>query len=308
MPLQGNLSVERMCDLVPVSRAGFYRYLQPREPDQEEMAVRAAIQEVALQHRRRYGCRRITAELRQRGMRVNRKRVLRIMREDDLLAIRRRKYVQTTDSDCALDVYLNLASRMSLNGPNQLWVADITYIRLKSEFVYLAVILDAYSRRVVGWALDRKLRWGLTANALQQAIRQRQPQPGLVHHSDQGFQYRVKPYIELLQKHKIISSMSRPANPFDNARCESFIKTLKQEEIYAHCYRDLRDLETHILDFIENYYNRCRLHSALSYQTPEQFEHQTQTGSRLGATLRLSGRIGGMLGDDPVPENRKESL
>jgi putative transposase len=157
MPLQGSLSIERMCQLAGVSRAGFYRSLQERAPGEEDMEVRCVIQQIAVEHRRRYGYRRISAELRRRGMLVNHKRVLRILREDNLLAVQPRAFVVTTDSDHEFEVYLNLASRMKLTGMNQLWVADITYIRLKKEFVYLAVILDAFSRKVVGWALDRTL-------------------------------------------------------------------------------------------------------------------------------------------------------
>jgi len=184
MPLQGSLSIERMCQLAGVSRAGFYRSLQKRAPVEEDMEVRKVIQQIAVEHRRRYGYRRISAELRRRGLLVNHKRVLRIIREDNLLAVQPRAFVVTTDSDHEFEVYLNLASRMKLTGMNQLWVADITYIRLKKEFVYLAVILDAFSRKVVGWALGRTLASRLPITALEQAIVQRQPRPGLVHHSD----------------------------------------------------------------------------------------------------------------------------
>jgi putative transposase len=170
MPLQGSLSIERMCQLAGVSRAGFYRSLQERAPVEEDMEVRSVIQQISVEHRRRYGYRRISAELRRRGMLVNHKRVLRIIREDNLLAVQPRAFVVTTDSDHELEVYLNLASRMKLTGMNQLWVADITYIRLKKEFVYLAVILDAFSRKVVGWALDRTLASRLPIAALDQAI------------------------------------------------------------------------------------------------------------------------------------------
>src|SRR5437868_6016374 len=155
MPLQGSLGIERMCRLTGISRAGFYRSLQEQMPVEEDMEVRSAIQQTAVEHRRRYGYRRITAELRRRGMLVNHKRVARIMREDNLLAVQPRAFVVTTDSDHKLEVYLNLAGRMKLTGVNQLWVADITYIRLHREFVYLAVILDSYSRKIVGWELDR---------------------------------------------------------------------------------------------------------------------------------------------------------
>jgi len=189
MPLQGSLSIERMCQLVGVSRAGFYRSLQGQAPIEEDMEVLSAIQQIAVEHRRRYGYRRITAELRRRGVLVNHKRVSRIMREDNLLAVQPRAFLVTTDSDHDLEVFLNLASRMKLTGLNQLWVADITYIRLQREFVYLAVVLDAFSRKVVGWSLDRTLASRLPITALEQAIAERQPAPGLVHHSDRGVQY-----------------------------------------------------------------------------------------------------------------------
>ena len=277
MSLQGSLSIERMCQLVAVSRRSFYRSLKGWRPAEEEMEVRSAIQQIALEHRRRYGYRRITAELHRRGMQVNHKRVVRIMRGDSLLGIQPKRFVVTTNSSHKFEVYLNLAARMKLTAINQLWVADITYIRLKAEFVYLAVILDAFSRKVVGWALDRTLAMRLTVGALEQAIERRQPKPGLVHHSDRGLQYARGEYIALLEKYHMIPSMSRPANPYDNASCESFIKTLKREEIYANKYTDLEDLRANIKDFIEQYYNRQRLHSALGYRPPEEFEQQAES-------------------------------
>ena len=279
MSLQGSLSIERMCKLVGVSRATFYRSLQDQQPVEEEMEVRSAIQEIALAHRRRYGYRRITAELRRRGMPVNHKRVLRMMREDNLLAVQPRAFVVTTDSGHGFEVYLNLAGRMKLTGIDQLWVADITYIRLKAEFVYLAVILDGHSRKVVGWSLDRTLTARLAIAALNQAIVERQPLPGVVHHSDRGVQYACAEYVAALKKHGMIPSMSRPANPYDNASCESFIKTLKREEIYARQYDNLEHLRANIEEFIEEYYNRQRLHSALGYQSPEEFEKQSEFSS-----------------------------
>jgi putative transposase len=197
------------------------------------MEVRSAIQQIAVEHRRRYGYRRITAELRRRGMLVNHKRVAPIMQEDNLLAVQPRAFVVTTDSDHELEVYLNLAKRMKLTGVNQLWVADITYVRLQREFVYLAVILDAYSRKVVGWELGRTLAARLPIAALEKAITERQPPPGLVHHSDRGVQYASGDYVRILSRQQILPSMSRPANPYDNASCESFMKTLKAR-------RDLR--------------------------------------------------------------------
>ena len=234
--MQGNLSIERMCQLGCVSRAGFYWSLQAHEPGQEDMEVRSMIQKIFAEHQRRYGYRRVSAELRRRGLPVNHKRVARLMREDNLLAVRPKSFV-TTASDHELEVSLNLAARMKLTGLNQLWVADITYIRLHREFVFLAVILDAFSRKVVGWELDRTLAARLPAAALEKAIADRQPPPGAVHHSDRGIQYACAGYVSLLRKHGLIPSMSRPANPYDNASCESFMKTLKREEIYAGQYR-----------------------------------------------------------------------
>ena len=288
--MQGSLSIERMCLLARVSRAGFYRFLKAHVPCEEDTEVRSVIQQVALQHRRRYGYRRVTAELKRRGMLVNHKRVARIMREDNLLAVQPKEFVTTTDSSEALEVYLNLSRRMRLNSVDQLWVADITYIRVRAEFVYLAVILDGYSRKVVGWKLDRALTSRLAAEALESAIDVRRPLPGVVHHSDRGVQYTSPEYVAILKLHGMVQSMSRPANPYDNASCESFIKTLKREEIYANKYRDLEDLHSHIEEFIDGYYNQRRLHSALGYQTPEEFEAQTggKTEAELySATLRF---------------------
>ena len=286
MSLQGKLSIERMCQLAQVSRAGFYRSLQEQQPRQEEMEVRSAMQQIVLQHRRRYGYRRVTVELRRQGLLVNHKRVARLMREDNLLAVQPRAFVVTTDSQHELQVYLNLASRLQLTGINQLWVADITYIRLRTEFVYLAVILDAFSRKVVGWELDRSLATRLVRAALEKAITARQPPPGLVHHSDRGVQYASDEYLQVLQSYQMIPSMSRPANPYDNASCESFMRTLKREEIYANTYVDLEHLRTNIAAFIEQYYNRCRLHSALGYQSPDEFEQQLEaTVASVGATM-----------------------
>jgi putative transposase len=279
MSLQGSLCIERMCKLAGVSRASFYRSLREQQPVEEDMEVRSAIQEIALEHRRRYGYRRVSRELRRRGMQVNHKRVLRMMREDNLLAVEPRAFVVTTDSDHGFEVYLNLAGRMKLTGINQLWVADITYIRLKAEFVYLAVILDGHSRKVVGWALERTLASRLAVAALNQAIAERQPLPSLVHHSDCGVQYACAEYVAVLKKHGMIPSMSRPANPYDNASCESFIKTLKREEIYARRYDNLEHLRANIEEFIEEYSNRQRLHSALGYRSPEEFEKQSESSS-----------------------------
>lgn len=270
--MQGNLSIERMCYLAQVSRAGFYRKFQKQEPQQEELDLRSSIQEIFLEHHRHYGYRRISKELRRRGMLVNRKRVQRLMQTDNLLALQPKAFVATTNSKHECEVYLNLARRLTLTGINQLWIADITYIRLGREFVYLAVVLDAYSRKVVGWELARHMTCALTKRALERALAARPPAPGLVHHSDRGVQYASAEYTNLLVQHQIIPSMSRPANPYDNAACESFMRTLKREEINAGTYQDLEDLRQHLEDFIERYYNQVRLHSALGYQPPAEFE------------------------------------
>jgi transposase InsO family protein len=284
MQEQGSLTVERMCRLATVSRASYYRHLVETAPDEAEMALRTAIQEIVLAHHRRYGYRRVTAELHRRGLVVNHKRVLRVMRTDNLLAVRFRKFILTTDSRHDYQVYVNLAGRMTVTGINQLWVADITYIRLRIEFVFLAVVIDRFSRKTIGWALDRTLAARVAVAALQQSIARRQPPPGVVHHSDQGTQYASSQYQEVLEANHMIPSMSRPANPYDNAVCESFMKTLKQEEIYCNQYRDLEDLSAHLEEFIENYYNRQRLHSALGYRTPEEFERDNHSASTSGMT------------------------
>jgi putative transposase len=249
------------------------------------MELRDEMQKIALEWAS-YGSRRITQDLRARGFEVNRKRVQRLMREDNLLCVVKRKLVVTTDSGHGLKVYPNRAASMILTGVDQLWIADITYIRLEDEFVYLAVILDAFSRKVVGWELDRTLAARLPMAALEKAIAERKPPPGLVHHSDRGVQYASEDYVRLLGQHQMIPSMSRPANPYDNASCESFMKTLKREEIYANDYHDLDHLRANIEEFIERYYNRCRLHSALGYRPPEEFELVANSGATsAGATM-----------------------
>lgn len=287
MRLQGSLSIERMCQLAQVSRAGFYRSFKEQEPQEEEMELRSTMQQIFLEHRGRYGYRRVTKELRRRGVIVNRKRVQRLMQEDNLLAIQPKAFVSTTNSQHDCEVYLNLAGKMTLTGINQLWVADITYIRLRGEFVYLAVILDAFSRKVVGWELARKLTCDLTKTALERALAARQPAPGLVHHSDRGVQYAAQEYTDLLAQHQIVSSMSRPANPYDNAACESFMNTLKREEIYAGAYRNLEHLRAHLEEFIDRYYNRVRLHSTLGYQPPVEFE-QSLTSDHTTVAAKMS--------------------
>jgi transposase InsO family protein len=265
------MTVERMCQLGGISRSGFYRMGSRSEGVDRDVELRDAIQRIAVEFPS-YGRPRITAELRRRGWQVNPKRVYRILRQDNLLCLRKRKFVVTTDSGHGLTIYPNLARGLVLSAIDQLWVADITYIRLELEFIYLAVVLDAFSRRVIGWALDRTLEDALTLSALGMALKQRQPQPGLVHHSDRGVQYASTDYTGLLNQHGIRISMSRTGNPYDNAKAESFIKTLKSEEVYRQEYRDLAEARASIGCFLEKTYNRKRLHSALGYQPPEEFE------------------------------------
>jgi putative transposase len=274
MKVRRGLTIRRMVELSAMSRASFYRSLAPKAAGSDaDMDLRDAIQRIALAWPC-YGRPRLTAELRRQGWRVNPKRVYRLMREDNLLCVRRRKFLVTTDSAHGLRVYSNLARTMGLTTINQLWIADITYIRLQLEFVFLAVILDAFSRRNIGWALDRTLSAELTLTALRMAVSRRAIPPGLVHHSDQGVQYASRDYTEFLQGLGIQISMSRKGNPWDNAACESFIKTLKYEEVYRSEYRDLEDARASIGQFLEKVYNQKRLHSALGYLPPVEFEAQ----------------------------------
>jgi putative transposase len=285
--LQGKGNVERFCRLTGVSRASFYRNWQETEPDEEEVELHHRIQVLFIEHRRHYGVRRITRLLHMEGRAVNHKRVERVMKEDNLLAVGKRKFIlATTDSNHDLQVYLNLAARVEVTTTNQVWVADITYIRLRRQFVFLAVVIDLYSRRVVGRAVSETIDTELTLAALKQAIETRHPQPGLVHHSDAGIQYAARKYVAELDAHGILPSMSRPGNPYDNAFCESFMKTLKKEEVYCSEYKDLKDLTTHIEAFIDNYYNQQRLHSALDYLSPARFEAANAT-SDLSAAPRM---------------------
>ncbi len=263
--------MERMVELGRVSRSGFYRFQNTEPGPEPDMDLRDAIQKIAVEWPS-YGRPRITAELRRCGWEVNPKRVYRLMRADNLLCVRKRKFVVTTDSSHTRRVYPNLARDMILTATDQLWRAGITYIRLRDEFVFLAVILDAYSRRVIGWALERTMEDSLTLTALRMALSRRVVEAGLVHHSDRGSQYASNDYTDLLKANGIEISMSRKGNPWDNAACESFMKTLKYEEVLRNEYRDLADARASIRVFLEKVYNQKRLHSALGYLPPAEFE------------------------------------
>ena len=264
------LSLAAMCRVLDVNRAACYRSRE-QTTSRGEVELRDAIQRIALEMPG-YGSRRITAELRRQGRQINRKRVQRIMREDNLLCLRRKKFIRTTDSEHGLAVYPNLAGTLDISGLNQLWVADITYLRLWREFVYLAVVLDAFSRRVIGWSLGRTLEAQLPLAALRMALETRVVGPGLVHHSDRGVQYASGDYTGLLDRHNIEISMSRKANPYDNALAESFMKTLKYEEVYLFEYEDFAEAQRRIGRFLERVYNEKRLHSALGYLPPVEYE------------------------------------
>jgi putative transposase len=263
--------VTRLCQALTLSRATYYRWQAAGPAPAPDVDLRAHIQAIAVEMPA-YGYRRITQELHRRGLVVNHKRVVRLMREDNLLCLRKRGFVRTTDSAHPFMVYPNLLPELTVTGLDQLWVADITYIRLQREFVYLAVLLDAYSRRCLGWALEPYLEAELAVAALQMALATRTIRPGLVHHSDRGVQYASQAYTNLLKAQGIQISMSRTGNPYDNAQAESFIKTLKYEEVHLFEYQNFAEARGRIGQFIEEVYNEKRLHSALEYRPPAEFE------------------------------------
>ena len=270
---QGDPTIRRLCQLGGVSRAGYYRHFETHAPARADADLRDQVQRLSLAYRH-YGYRRITAQLRREGQIANAKRVLRLMREDNLLCMRTRPFVpRTTDSRHGFAIVANLTRGLVPTGLDQIWVADITYVRLGEAFIYLAVVLDAFSRKVIGWALDDHLEARLAIEALDMAITARNPaSQTLIHHSDRGVQYASIDYGRRLQARGIAISMSRVANPYDNAKAESFMKTLKAEEVNGKAYATLVDARRDIGQFIDTVYNTERLHSALGYKPPVEFE------------------------------------
>jgi transposase InsO family protein len=265
------VSIRQLCAWLGVSRSWYYAHPPTDDPSERDTALREAIEQIVLKFPG-YGYRRVTQALRREGWQVNHKRVLRVMREESLLCQLQRHFVVTTNSAHGYQTYPNLLAEAVLTGVDQAWVADITYIRLPTAFVYLACVLDAFSRRCVGWKLSRQIDTRLTLAALEMALATRQPAPGLIHHSDRGVQYASTEYIARLEQVPAQVSMSATGNPYDNAKAESFFKTLKHEEVYLKEYQTLADAQAHLGQFIEDVYNTKRLHSSLGYLPPAEFE------------------------------------
>ena len=274
------MSVERLCELMGVSRSWYYERPTPEERVHRDVELRDAIERIVLEFPG-YGYRRVTKELHRRGWTVNHKRVLRVMRRESLLCQLKRRFKVTTDSTHSFGRYPNLIKGIEIDGLEQVWIADITYVRLPTTFCYLAAILDAYSRKCMGWKLSRLIDTRLTLSTLEMALAARQPAPGLIHHSDQGVQYASSEYVLRLEKAGALISMAAVGNPYENAKAESFFRTLKMEEIYLKDYRGFEEAEENIGQFIEEVYNHKRLHSSLGYLPPIEFEaiHALKAGS-----------------------------
>ena len=276
---RGRLPTGTMCKLVKISKSAYYHWKSDRGESRnysKETALKKEIEKIVLEFPG-YGYRRVTVELKRRGYIINHKKVLQVMRENNLTKKRKRRYICTTDSAHSLAIYPNLVKEFVPTGINQLWVADITYIYLRYEFVYLAAILDAFSRKVVGWALKSTLSRELSLCALRMALTRRQFAPGLIHHSDRGIQYASKEYVNLLKDYGIVISMSATGNPYENAQAESFMATLKREEVYLSDYENMAEAQERIGCFIEDVYNVKRLHSSLGYLPPAEFESKLES-------------------------------
>jgi putative transposase len=265
------LSARHLCALLGVGRSWYYKRLTIPSRNDRDVVLRDAIERIVLEFPG-YGYRRVTKALARAGWVVNHKRVLRVMRPESLLCQLKRRFVATTDSRHAQRTYPNLVAAFEPTAPDQVWVADITYIRLPTAFAFLACILDAWSRRCVGWHLSRTIDTRLTLASLDHALVQRQPVPGLIHHSDRGVQYASTEYVARLEAVGAQISMAAVGNPYENAKAESFFKTLKCEEVYLHDYRTFAEAEDNIGHFIEDVYNEKRLHSSLGYLPPVEYE------------------------------------
>jgi len=266
-------------------------YYRCKEKSLEQFKLEADLQDemerICLEFPR-YGYRRVTKQLQRQGWTVNHKRVLRMMRENDLICRVRRRGVRTTDSDHSYSVFPNLIKDLFIVSVNEVWVSDITYIRISTAFVYLAVILDLYSRKVIGYYLSRHIDTNLALSALRMAIRGRNPAPGCIHHSDQGVQYASSEYVKELQRYGFQISMARKGDPYENAVCESFIKTLKDEEVYLWEYKSIEDAGQRITHFISDVYNEKRLHSSLGYCPPNEFEELLMENQKLTVACQIT--------------------